>query len=170
MQFRHALPSIIQVIWEAYMADGPVRIPKLDVTDVYHRDTLRLPQVGAFAYIIPLATDYDDIIICINLVFLVVWVDSPNFFCILLEILTDVVNALIDMALPVPEYGTIGMISDTGPGPKTLVRSSPISTDIWMMSSPQFRARPSDNSESLMALSMPSSGSYHPCLENTSTW
>ena len=116
MKFGHALPRIIQVLWEAYLFEGPVRVPKLGVTDVYHCDKLRPPQVSAFAYIIPLVPDYDGIIICINMVFLVVWVDSPNFFCILLEILTDVVNALIDTALPVPEYGSIGMISDTGPG------------------------------------------------------
>ena len=33
MQFGHALPRIILVIWEAYLAEVPVRIPTLDVTD-----------------------------------------------------------------------------------------------------------------------------------------
>ena len=80
IQLGHALPRIIQVIWEAYLAEGPVRVPTLDVTDVYHRDILRPPQVGSFAYFISLAPDYDDIIICINMVFLMVWVDSPKFF------------------------------------------------------------------------------------------
>ena len=94
-----------------------MRVTKLDVTDVYHRDILRLPQFGAFAYIITSAPDYDGIIICINLVFLVVWVDSPKFFCTFLEIMTDVVNALIGLVLPVPEYGTIAKITATGPGP-----------------------------------------------------
>ena len=117
MQFGHSLPRIIQVIWEAYLAKGPMRVPKLDVTDVYHRSTLRPPQVGAFAYVTPLVPDYYGIIICINIVFLVVWVYSPKLFCALLDILTNVVNALIDTVLPVPEYGTIAKITATSTGP-----------------------------------------------------
>ena len=117
MQFGHALPRIIQVIWEAYLDEGPVRIPTLDVTDVYHCDTQHLPQVGDFSYVIPLAPDDDGIIICINMIFLVVWVDSSKFFCTFSEILTDVVNSLIDTVLPVPDYSTIANIPATGPGP-----------------------------------------------------
>ena len=117
MQFWHALPRIIQVLWEAYLFEGPVRVPKLGVTNVYHCDTLRPPQVSAFAYIIPLVPDYDGIIICINMVFLVVLVDSPKFFCAFSDILTNVVNALIDTVLPVPEYGTIAKITATSTGP-----------------------------------------------------
>ena len=73
--------------------------------------------MGTFAYIIPLAPDDDGIIICINLVLLIGWLDSPKFFCALSEVLTDVANALIDTALPVPESGTITKITATGMGP-----------------------------------------------------
>ena len=116
MQFGHDLPCIIQVIWEDYLAKGPVRMSKLDVTDAYHRGTLRPSQVGTFAYVIPLTPDDDGIIICINLVLLIGWMDPPNFFCTFSEILTDVANALIDTARTVPEYGTIAKIPATGPG------------------------------------------------------
>ena len=54
---------------------------KLDVTDAYHRGTLQLYQVGASAYAVPSAPEDNGVIICIYLVFLMRWVDSPEFFC-----------------------------------------------------------------------------------------
>ena len=54
---------------------------KLDVTDAYHRIPLKPSQVGAFAYVVPLVPDKDVILICINLVLPMGWVDSPKFFC-----------------------------------------------------------------------------------------
>ena len=102
MQFRRALPRILQVIWEADPAEGPVRVSKLDVTDAYHRGTLKPSQVGAFAYIVPSLPDDDAILICINLLLPMGWVDSPKFFCAFSETLTDVANALVDADLPVP--------------------------------------------------------------------
>ena len=53
MQFGSAFPRIFQAICEADPTKGPVRISKLDVTTSYHRETLRLPQEGAFAYVFP---------------------------------------------------------------------------------------------------------------------
>ena len=69
MKFGHALPLIIQVIWEADLSKELMRVPKLDVTNVYHHGTLSPYQVGNFVYVIPLAPDDDSIIICINMVF-----------------------------------------------------------------------------------------------------
>ena len=117
MQFGRAFPCILQAIWEADSAKGPVRVSKLDVTDSYHHGTLRLCQVGAFTSIVPLALDDDCIIISIDLVLPIGWVDSPKFFCIFLETLTDVVNALVDTELPVLAYGDISTIPSTGPPP-----------------------------------------------------
>ena len=48
---------------------------KLDVIDVYHHGTINTAQVGAFAYVIPLAPWDEGIIICIDLVLLMGWVD-----------------------------------------------------------------------------------------------
>ena len=107
MQFGRAFPRILQAIWEADLAEGLVRVSNLDVTDAYHRGTLKPSQVGAFAYVVPLVPDDDDILICINLVLPMGWVDSPKFFCAFSETLTDVANALVDADLPVPAYGAI---------------------------------------------------------------
>ena len=41
----------------------------------------------------------------------------PKVFCAFLETLTDVANALVDTDLPVPSYGVISEIPETGPGP-----------------------------------------------------
>ena len=43
--------------------------------------------------------------------------ESPKFFCPFLETLTDVANALVDTYLPVPSYGAISDIPETGPRP-----------------------------------------------------
>ena len=60
---------------EADPAKGPVRVSKIDITDAYHRGTLWPPQVGAFMYVVPSAPDDDSIIICINIVLPMGWVD-----------------------------------------------------------------------------------------------
>ena len=81
MQFVIAFPGILQAIWEADLEEGPVQVAKLDVMDMYHCGTLNPSQVGAFAYAIPSVPNNDVILICIDLVLPMVWVDSPKFFC-----------------------------------------------------------------------------------------
>ena len=117
LQFRRAFPCILQAVWEADPVQGLVRVSKLDVTDAYQRGTLKPAQVGAFVYVIPLAPGDEGHIICINLVLMMRWVDSPKFFCGVSETLTDMANALVDKDLPVPSYGTISKISETRLGP-----------------------------------------------------
>ena len=68
LQFGRASPHILQVVWEADLVQGPVRVSKLDVTDAYHRGTVKPAQVSVFAYVIPLAQGDKVKIICINLV------------------------------------------------------------------------------------------------------
>ena len=58
---------------------------ELDVTDAYHRGTLKPSQVGAFAYVVPSVPEYDDILICIDLVLPMGWVDPPKVFLLLLR-------------------------------------------------------------------------------------
>ena len=53
IKFDSNSPRILQAIWEADPVQGIVRVSKLDVTDAYHRGTLRMSQVGAFTYAIP---------------------------------------------------------------------------------------------------------------------
>ena len=81
MQFGQAFPRILQAIWEADPEEGPVRVSNIDVTDAYHRITIKPSQVGVFAYIVPSVPDDDVILICIDLVLPMGWVDSPKFFC-----------------------------------------------------------------------------------------
>ena len=40
MQFGRAFPRILQEIWEADPAKGPVQVSKLNVTDDYHRSPI----------------------------------------------------------------------------------------------------------------------------------
>ena len=71
----------------------------------------------AFAYVVPLAPDNDFIIIYVDMVLPMVWVDSPKFFCAFSEILTDVANAPVETELPVPAYGSITKTPSTRPAP-----------------------------------------------------
>ena len=73
--------------------------------------------MGAFAYAVPLVPDYDVIIICIDLVFPIGWVDSTQFLCAFSETLTDVANALFYTELPMLDYGSIYTPRATYPGP-----------------------------------------------------
>ena len=123
MQFRRAFSRILQAIWEVDPLEGPVWVSKIDVIDVYHRGNLRTSQVGEFAYVVPSAPDDDGIIICVDLVLPMGWVESPKFFCDFSETLTDVTNALVDTYLPVPSYGGISELQSTGPVPPHTRRS-----------------------------------------------
>ena len=61
--------------------------------------------------------------ICIDLVLLMGWVDSPKFFCAFSETLTDGTNALVDMDLPVLSYRSISKIPATRLGPPHTLES-----------------------------------------------
>ena len=81
LQFGWAFSRILQAVWEADPVQGLFRVSKLYVTDAYHRGTIAPAQLGAFAYVIPSVPGYEGIFICIDLVLLMGWVDSPKFFC-----------------------------------------------------------------------------------------
>ena len=72
--------------------------------------------MGTFAYVITSAPGEEGVILCIELVLPMGWVDSPKFFCAFLETLTDVANALVNTELPVPSYIAISKIPATGLG------------------------------------------------------
>ena len=63
MQFGRDSSCILQAIWEADPAKGPVRISKLDVTNAYHHGNLWPSQVGAFAYVAPSTPEDGGVII-----------------------------------------------------------------------------------------------------------
>ena len=63
--------------------------------------------MGVFDYVIPSTAKENCIIICIDIVLLMGWVDSPTYFCSFSETLTDVENALVHTLVTVPRYGAI---------------------------------------------------------------
>ena len=73
--------------------------------------------MGAFAYVVSLSVADNCVIICINLVLLMRWVDSHKYFCKFSETLTDVANVLVHKLFPVMVYRVIDMVPNTGPGP-----------------------------------------------------
>ena len=113
MQFERDFLRILQAIWEADPEEGPVRVPKIDVTDAYHRGNRQTSHVGAFAYVAPSVPDDDVIIICIDLVLPIRWVESLKCFCNFSETLTNMANALVDADFHVPAYGAISALLAT---------------------------------------------------------
>ena len=118
----------------------------------------------------PLAPGDKGTIICIYLVLPMGWVYSPKCFCRFLETLTDVANALDDKDLSLLSYGAIYDIPETGTGPLTPWRASHISIVIWMTSFQRYRGAQIDNTKSLMAQYMPSSGSSRHYRGSSKTW
>ena len=90
-----------------------MRLPKLDVVDTYRQGTLQPSQVGSFTCIVPSSVDYDCIIIYINTELTIGWVDTPNLFCALLKILTEMANTIIKILLLVPWYNATVNIPNT---------------------------------------------------------
>ena len=89
----------MQSIWEAVLVQGPVLTKNIDGMDAYFWVTLPPSQVGAFSYIILLVYKDEDLILCLDLVLLFLWVGSPKLFLDLLYIMTDVANELFNTFL-----------------------------------------------------------------------
>ena len=75
-----------------------------------------MSQVEAFSNVIILATYDSFIIIWINKVLIMGWVESTKFFCDFMKILMDMSNTIANTLLPMPWYVTIINIPKTGPG------------------------------------------------------
>ena len=88
----------------------PVQVSTLYVTDVYCHSNLRPYQVGALAYVIPSSETDDCIIICINLVLTMGWVDPPKYFCEFSETLTDLVNELVHRIFIIVKVNLAGIL------------------------------------------------------------
>ena len=98
------------------------------------------------------------------------WVDSPKFFCTFLETLTDVANSQVDTDLLVLSYGAISEIPDTRTGPPHTPESLTY-IDLYIddfISAVQGGGQIANN-ESLMAQTVPSSGSSRHYRGNSKT-
>ena len=106
IQFGSCLPRVLQKIWEADPADGPVFLSKWDISDAFHRCNLRPGDVGSFAYVIPALPTDTDVLLCIDLVLPMGWVNSPDLFCSTSETVADIANQLINQPdTPTSSYG-----------------------------------------------------------------
>ena len=122
-QFGCAFPRILQAIWEADPAKVPMRISKMDGMNEYQLSTLQPYQMRNFTYSFALVLEYYGIVISINLVLPVGWVDSTKFFCAFSETMMDVASALLDTLIPVLEYGYMTNIPVTGLVPPHVQKS-----------------------------------------------
>ena len=80
-------------------------ISKWDISDALHRCLLRLEDIGAFTYVVPLPPIDISNLLCIDLVLPMVWVKPSDMFCAASEIVADVANGcLLDPTLPLEIY------------------------------------------------------------------
>ena len=56
MQFDPCMAQLLQKIWEANPKEGPIWIPKWDISDEFHWCNLSPTYVGKFAYVVPPVT------------------------------------------------------------------------------------------------------------------
>ena len=108
------LARFLQKIWEADPADSSVYLSKWDVSNAFHRCNLRPSDVKSFAYVVPVLSSDPDVLICINLVLPMGWVNSPDLFYSTLETVADIANQLLSKpATPTPIYGATKHIYHT---------------------------------------------------------
>ena len=91
MYFGRALPFILQEIWEAEPVHGPVYLSKLNAIETFYWGTLWTYQVSnIFSHITLSVANYGGIIICIDLLPPIGWVESINYFHYLYKMITNV--------------------------------------------------------------------------------
>ena len=95
IQFGACLPRFLQTIWEVDPAEGNVLLSKWDISYTFHRCPIRAEHIGAFTYVVPPLPSDTTIILCINLVLPMGWVNSPDMFCAASETVADIANGYI---------------------------------------------------------------------------
>ena len=60
-----------------------------------HRCPLRAAHIGAFTYVVPPLPSDTTILLCIDLVLPIGWVNSPDMFCAASETVADMANGYI---------------------------------------------------------------------------
>ena len=92
IQFGACLPRFLQKIWEADPAKGPVWLSKWDISDAFHRCPLQASHIGAFNCVVPPLPSDTKILLCIDLVLPMGWVNSPDMFRAASETVADMEN------------------------------------------------------------------------------
>ena len=128
MQFGRALPRLLQLIYDADPAHGPVYMTKVDVSDGFYQIWLNCDDVDKLGIVMPGLTDDDEPLIAFPLSLPMGWVESPPAFCVATETAADLANADIarnadkgrhrhDEATDTPTP-TVPPVSKPGPKPR----------------------------------------------------
>ena len=92
MKFGTCLACLLQKQLGANPAGGPVWLSQWDISDAFHWFNLRLSDVIKFNYVVSPLPEDTSIILCINLVLTMGWVNSPYFFCDASDMVADNAN------------------------------------------------------------------------------
>ena len=108
IQFGSCLTRLLQQIWEANPSEGPVFLSKWDISDAFHHCHIRPEDVGTFSYVVPPIPSGPQLLLCIDLVLPMGWVNSPDLFCATSETVTDLANIAFRSGFnPDPPYHPI---------------------------------------------------------------
>ena len=88
-------PQIPSKIWEADPSEGPVWLSKWDISDEFHWCHLQAAHIGAFTYVVPPLPSDTEILLCIDLVLPMGWVNSSDMLCAASETVADMANGYI---------------------------------------------------------------------------
>ena len=80
IQFGPCLSQLLQRIWEADPKEGPVWLPKWDISYDFHWCNIRPIDVVKFDYVVTPITSDTSRLICVDLVLPMGWVKSPDLF------------------------------------------------------------------------------------------
>ncbi len=94
MQFGHALDRILAQLLAADPSHGPVHLIKVDLSDGFYRVLVRAQDVPKLGVIVP-SLPGEEPLIAFPLALPMGWTQSPPYFCMVTETITDGANAAI---------------------------------------------------------------------------
>ena len=93
MQFGRALNRVLHRIATADLAEGPVYLSKLDLSDCFYRVPLRDSDIPMLGVAFPVAPG-EPSLVALPLVLPMGWPESPPYFCSATETIVDLANDL----------------------------------------------------------------------------
>ena len=74
---------------------GSYVVVQRDISEAFHRCPLQAAHIGAFTYVPPPLPSYTTILLCIDLVLPMGWLNSPDMFFAASETVADMANGYI---------------------------------------------------------------------------
>lgn len=114
MQFGRALPRLLQRIYEADPAHGPVHMLKVDLSDGFYRVWITESDIPKLGVALPPGPNGEQLVafpLCLPMG----WVESPPHFCAVTETVADLANDTLRLHRPVASSHPMDSLADSTP-------------------------------------------------------